>query len=76
MCQTNKDKQSTLQAGSAENICSITEISHHQSDEMKDFLKDLSKALTLSVAFAARVGGVGTLTGTVPNMIMKAFADR
>ena len=49
-----------------------------ESDEDKDydkFLTGLAKGFTLSLAYAANVGGVGTSTGTTPNIVMKGFAD-
>ena len=38
-------------------------------------VKRLAKALALSVAFAANVGGIATLTGTPPNLVLKGMAD-
>ena len=34
-----------------------------------------AKGLTLCISYAANVGGVATLTGAMPNMIMKEHAD-
>ena len=44
-------------------------------EEHDKFLTGLAKAFTLSIAYAANVGGVGTSTGTTPNIVMKGFAD-
>ena len=34
------------------------------------------KILTLCVAYAANVGGIGTLTGTPPNLVLKNQLDQ
>ena len=36
---------------------------------------NMTKGFLLSVAYAANVGGVATLTGTPPNLILKGFVD-
>ena len=38
--------------------------------------KNLVKAVCLCVCYSANCGGIGTLTGTGPNMIAKGFADK
>ena len=37
--------------------------------------KELSKALTICIAFAANAGGTGTLIGTPVNLVLKGQAD-
>lgn len=43
--------------------------------ESPEFLR-MCKALSLSIAYAANCGGVASLTGTNPNVIMKGVADK
>jgi len=38
--------------------------------------RKLAIGLTLSICYAANVGGVATINGAIPNMIMKGEADR
>jgi len=55
-------------------ITVIEEMTPEQEKEAKYF-NNLAVGMTLSVAYAANVGGTGTLTGTTPNLIMKGFVD-
>jgi len=45
-----------------------------------DVVKDaghlrMCKALSLAIAYSANVGGIGSLTGTGPNVVMKGQSD-
>ncbi|RUS71181.1 hypothetical protein EGW08_021051 [Elysia chlorotica] len=55
------------------------DLEQHQGQpaEVKDApdLARLTKGLTLCIAYAANIGGVSTLTGTPPNLVLKQNAD-
>ncbi len=49
-------------------------LSDEEQKEDKRFA-EMSKGLTLCVAYAANIGGTATLTGTGPNLIIKGQVD-
>ncbi|KAL4228686.1 hypothetical protein ACF0H5_011730 [Mactra antiquata] len=52
-----------------------TKINVLDDDDDPSF-KRLCKCITLSIAYSANVGGIGSLTGTGPNLVMKAALQR
>ncbi|XP_060587393.1 solute carrier family 13 member 2-like [Ruditapes philippinarum] len=44
-------------------------------EEMDDEMKRYAKAFALCVAYGANIGGIATLTGTPPNLVLKENAD-
>ncbi|KAL3857574.1 hypothetical protein ACJMK2_012224 [Sinanodonta woodiana] len=47
----------------------------NRADAEKDF-QELAKIFALSTAYAANAGGIATLTGTPPNIILKGHIDK
>ncbi|XP_061196491.1 Na(+)/citrate cotransporter-like [Saccostrea echinata] len=53
----------------------IERLSQNEKTESPEYLR-MCKALSLGIAYAANCGGVASLTGTNPNVIMKGVADK
>ena len=59
-------------------VCSSVVIQHPEDSKEEDddpHFKRLCTGMSLCICHAANCGGIATLTGTGPNLIMKAFAD-
>ena len=52
----------------------LNELQRQWEKEDKEF-KQFSCALKLSIAFAANVGGIGSLIGCGPNIVLKGQVD-
>ena len=68
-CETN--------AGSVQITACVVDIESMTSHKKKRlaYFADVAKALTLSITYAGKCGGMATLTGTPANMIMKSQVD-
>ncbi|KAJ8312456.1 hypothetical protein KUTeg_009829 [Tegillarca granosa] len=49
-------------------------IHKEQTKESEEYTR-MCRALSLCIAYAANVGGIGSLTGTLPNIVLKGQAD-
>ncbi|XP_062610510.1 Na(+)/citrate cotransporter-like [Saccostrea cucullata] len=56
-------------------ISKIEKPAQNEERESPEYLR-MCKALSLGIAYAANCGGVASLTGTNPNVIMKGVADK
>ena len=54
----------------------FTEFVFYSDDPINEAdLTRIGKALSLAIAYSANCGGIGSITGTNPNVIMKGQAD-
>ncbi|XP_060929334.1 solute carrier family 13 member 2-like [Limanda limanda] len=54
----------------------MSEQGHDKGLKREEWYKKLSKGMSLSVCYAASIGGTATLTGTTPNVILKGQMDK
>ncbi|KAK3581968.1 hypothetical protein CHS0354_023440 [Potamilus streckersoni] len=60
----------------AQNKAETTEYTpKNRADKERDF-HELAKVFALSISYAANAGGIATLTGTPPNIILKGHIDK
>uniref|UniRef100_A0A2C9LT05 Citrate transporter-like domain-containing protein n=1 Tax=Biomphalaria glabrata TaxID=6526 RepID=A0A2C9LT05_BIOGL len=50
--------------------------SYSETEDEDPHFKQLCKGMSLSICYAANSGGIATLTGTGPNLALKAHADQ
>ena len=48
-----------------------TQVPDAEDDIAEEEWKRLGKALSLCIAYAANIGGVGSMTGAAPNLVLK-----
>ncbi|OWF48244.1 Solute carrier family 13 member 3 [Mizuhopecten yessoensis] len=76
-CRTRSDYHELTGSNISKDEDGINKESSSVEDDVTSDLEylRLGKALSLSVAYAANIGGVATLTGSFPNIIMKGQTD-
>uniref|UniRef100_K1QPZ5 Solute carrier family 13 member 2 n=1 Tax=Magallana gigas TaxID=29159 RepID=K1QPZ5_MAGGI len=60
--------------GSVEND-DVTQLNGSNIDNLDPASKRFCKAFCLCICYASNCGGIGTLTGTGPNLVIKGQAD-
>lgn len=70
-----QDKDSHIsQSTGIEHAVTVEESSNNTTIKHPEIARQ-AKAYTLTIAYGANIGGIATLTGTPPNLVMKNFAD-
>ena len=67
-------EMSTLPAKSSAEMEAQNESENESEESDKDF-RLMSKGMSLAICYAANSGGISTLTGTGPNLILKENVD-
>ncbi|XP_035198742.1 solute carrier family 13 member 2 [Oxyura jamaicensis] len=57
------------------NVLAIEEDTQRNENLQDEKHKKLSKGLSLSICYSASIGGIATLTGTTPNLVLKGQVD-